>query len=74
VLGGGNPLLTYLRYNVEFDQDWLKDRLDLDVSADQLESLAQMDKPENMDQLIAIGKAATALIDEAHFDPKFDIA
>lgn len=74
LLGGGNALLTYLRYNVEFDQAWLKDRLALDFTEDQLDGLAQMDKPENMDDLIRIGRAATALIDEAHFDPKFDIA
>ncbi|MFV0299700.1 MAG: patatin-like phospholipase family protein [Paracoccus sp. (in: a-proteobacteria)] len=74
LLGGGNPLLTYLRYNVEFDQDWLKTQLGLDFTAEQLDGLAQMDKPENMADLIRIGQAATALIDEAHFDRRFDIA
>ena len=29
LLGGGNALLTYLRYNVEFDPHWLMDRLRL---------------------------------------------
>ncbi|MTH61032.1 patatin [Paracoccus litorisediminis] len=72
-LGGGNPLLTYLRYNVEFDPAWLKRHLDLDYTPDQLDSVAQMDKPENMADLIKIGRAAISLIDEAHFDPKFDI-
>ena len=25
ILGGGKPLLTYLRYDVRFDDAWLKD-------------------------------------------------
>jgi hypothetical protein len=73
VLGGGNPLLSYLRYNVEFDSPWLKDNLNLDYSAAQLSSIAQMDKPENMGDLIEIGKAASVLIDDAHFGKAFDI-
>jgi hypothetical protein len=27
ILGGGQPLLTYLRYDVRFDDAWLKDKL-----------------------------------------------
>ena len=73
ILGGGRPLITYLRYNVEFDRAWLKDTLGLDFSEEQLDSFAQMDKAENMAELIRLGKAASVLIDEAHFAPAFDI-
>ena len=73
ILGGGKPLLSYLRYNVEFDSAWLKDKLGIDYTAEQLESISQMDKPENMDDLADIGKAASVLIKEEHFDKQFDI-
>ncbi|WP_116597748.1 patatin-like phospholipase family protein [Primorskyibacter marinus] len=72
-LGGGTPLLTYLRYNVEFDTAWLKDHLNVDYSMEQLESIAEMDKPQNMDDLTDIGKAACILIKEEHFGKQFDI-
>jgi hypothetical protein len=73
ILGGGKPLLTYLRYNVEFDSAWLKDKLGVEYTAEQLELISQMDKPENMDDLINIGKAADVLIEDAHFQKQFDI-
>ena len=70
ILGGGKPLLTYLRYDVRFDDAWLKDKL----SPEQLESIAEMDRPENMDKLVEIGKAAAARIEDTHFGRGFDIA
>ncbi|MDH5625939.1 MAG: patatin-like phospholipase family protein [Nitrospira sp.] len=70
ILGGGKTLLTYLRYDVRFDDAWLKDKL----SPEQLESIAEMDRPENMDKLVEIGKAAAARIEDTHFGRGFDIA
>ena len=71
-LGGellaGQPLLTYLRYNVQYDAGWLKD--DLDEIRDQraLDALALMDRPGNMDALAALGrKAAAVQVKAAHF-------
>ena len=69
LLGGGKPLLTYLRYDVKFDDAWLKNRL----SPEQLESIAEMDRAENMDKLVEIGKAAADRIEDEHFDHVFDI-
>ena len=69
VLGGGKPLLTYLRYDVRFDDGWLKDRL----SPKQLESIAEMDRPENMPKLVEIGSAAADRINVDHFGRGFDI-
>jgi len=71
---GAAPLLTYLRYNVEFDRDWLKRRLGLDIAEDRLASFAQMDQPGNMADLIGIGRAAAALIDPEQFPAGFDVA
>jgi hypothetical protein len=69
LLGGGKPLLTYLRYDVQFDDAWLKDKL----SPEQLESIAEMDRAENMDKLVEIGKAAADRIEDGHFGRGFDI-
>ena len=69
ILGGGKPLLTYLRYDVQFDDAWLKDKL----SPEQLKTIADMDRAENMDKLVEIGKAAADRIKEEHFGQGFDI-
>lgn len=73
ILGGGKPLLTYLRYGVRFDDAWLNDKLKLTLDAKQLASIAEMDRAENMDTLVEIGKAASALIEDRHFSRGFDI-
>jgi len=73
ILGGGKPLLTYLRYDVQFDEDWLKKKLQLSLDAQQLASIAEMDRPDNMDTLVKIGKAASDLIEYRHFGQGFDI-
>jgi len=73
ILGGGEPLLTYLRYDVQFDEDWLKDKLKLTLDAEQLASVAEMDRPDNMDTLVKIGNAASDLIEDRHFGRGFDI-
>ena len=69
ILGGGKPLLTYLRYDVQFDDAWLKDKLKLTLDAEQLESIAEMDRAENMDTLVEIGKAAADLIEDRALRP-----
>jgi hypothetical protein len=69
ILGGGKPLLTYLRYDVRFDDPALKDKL----SPEQLKTIADMDRAENMDKLVEIGKAAAGRIEDRHFGRGFDI-
>ncbi len=73
MLGGTAPLLSYLRYDVRFETAWLDDTLNLTYSAQQLDSIAKMDKPENVDALLAIGAAAASLVEERHFGPGFDL-
>jgi predicted acylesterase/phospholipase RssA len=69
ILGGGNPLLTYLRYDVLFDDASLRDKL----NPEQLKTIADMDRAENMGKLAEIGKAAADRIKDEHFDRRFDI-
>ena len=71
---GGEPRLTYLRYNVTFDASWFRDHLGLDWSDEDVAALAAMDKPENMPKLDEVGKTAgVKLVDEKHFPAAFDL-
>jgi hypothetical protein len=75
VLGGGAPWLTYLRYDAKLDGDWLRSELGLSFREKDLASVHEMDKPENIETLAQIGKAAAErLVEDRHFDHTFDIA
>lgn len=74
VLGGGAAFLTYLRYDAQLDADWLERELGLRLDRKELESIHEMDKPENMKTLAKIGAAvAERLVEERHFDREFDL-
>jgi uncharacterized protein len=68
------PLFTYQRYNVSFEELWLKQSLGLSMSQTELRALELMDCPANMDWLAQLGKAAAdALVAENHFPASFDV-
>ena len=70
-LVGTNPLLTYVRYEVELQEQTLAD-LGVTVSRKQLESLREMSNGDNREQLFEIGQAlAKRDVDEAHFPSRF---
>jgi hypothetical protein len=70
----GPKLATYARYNVILEQGWLKDELGISRSPEQLEQLAQMDRPENMGELIEVGRAAALKqVKAEHFPTVFDL-
>jgi len=66
----GDPLLTYLRYDADFDETWLKE---LGLNEEQIESITEMDRAENMDALIKVGQAVAEKIEGSHFNANFDI-
>ena len=71
---GGAPQFQYVRYNVLLTRDGLT-TLATFTSDAELESLAQMDKPQNLERLKAIGEIAAAHhVNPGHFPPQFDIA
>ncbi len=71
---GGHPLLSYLRYNVVLDQEWLKTHLQIDLKAGEVKGLQEMDKPKNMSKLAFLGgKAAQKQIKPAHFSKSFNL-
>ena len=75
VLGGGDPLISYLRYDVVFESKWVKKNLGLDMSEEALKSLAAMDNPGNVQLLSDVGsKAASVQIKAEHFPAAFDLS
>jgi hypothetical protein len=74
VLGGGAPWLSYLRYDARLDSEWLENELGLRLGKKKLESVHEMDNPENMQTLAEIGAAAAQrLVEDRHFDREFDV-
>jgi len=65
--------IHYLRYNVRLEGGWLKDNLDVDLSADRLRKLKRMDRPASMPVLADLGaRAAARQIEDHHFPAGFD--
>ena len=70
-LVGANPLLTYVRYEVEMQKQALAD-LGIHVSDDNLKSLRKMSDAENREELYEIGQAAASRdVDAGHFPNHF---
>ncbi len=68
VLGGGDPWISYLRYDARIEREWLHTHvLGQQFTEGDIQSLREMDKPENMDMLATIGEAAARQIQPAHF-------
>jgi hypothetical protein len=62
------PSLRYYRYNVHFEPAWFKEHLDMDVSKEILNKLAEMDVPSNMKRLEEFGhEAARRFVLPSHF-------
>jgi hypothetical protein len=70
---GGQALLTYHRYNALFTRPWFKQALGRDVDADYLESMQEMDRPENLDALAELGKAVAQMVKPEHLPERFDV-
>ncbi len=74
VLGGGQPWITYLRYNAELEGEWLTRVLGLELSDADLVGLEEMDNPKKLEALATVGNAAAGLVKPSHFPPSFDLA
>jgi uncharacterized protein len=66
----GQPLCTYLRYNVLLQTDWVAENLGEQISAKALKSLEAMDEPDNIPELDRVGRlAGKKLVKAEHFAP-----
>ena len=71
---GGKELLSYLRYNVVLDREWLKEHLEVDLKASEVKGLQEMDKPKNMSKLALLGAMASKIqIQPHHFPAQFNV-
>ncbi len=69
----GKPILSYSRYNVLLESDWLSRELNIKRAQEALNELGAMDQPRNMDELEKLGaEAAAAQIRPHHFPRPFD--
>jgi predicted acylesterase/phospholipase RssA len=74
-LVAARPLLTYLRYNVELRRDALQTIVPDKVATLPVETLSDMDAPENMPTLHDIGVAAgNQFVERDHFPHAFDLS
>ncbi|WP_299437242.1 patatin-like phospholipase family protein [uncultured Rhodospira sp.] len=70
---GGQPLLSFQRFDVRFDPGWIATHTGLTVSDRDLEGLERFDYPPIVPLADRIGRAAAArLVREDHFPPAFD--
>ncbi len=75
VIGGGEPLIHYLRYNILFDPVWLKREINFEINQEETDSLFAMDQPKNVDKLANLGTTASlAQVKPEHFPVNFDVA
>lgn len=73
-LMGGRKFLSYLRYNVRFDINWIKENIGVELDDKLVKGLTAMDNPQNVEELADLGKAAAAKqMDESHFPKVFDV-
>jgi hypothetical protein len=68
VLGGGDPWLSYVRYDARLEVDWLAAHLPEEPFDEaRLASLRKMDNPRSLELLAKIGDAAGQAVDAEHF-------
>ena len=70
---GPDPLLHYIRYDVELDASWLKENLDLSFTPKRLAEIRQFDRPDLSKEWLEIGRrSAEKQVSEEHFPLVFD--
>ena len=57
---GGEPLLSYHRYNIVLDGFWLSELMGRQLKPQEVERLREMDRPESLKLLKEIGRTAAA--------------
>lgn len=64
----GGKMFHFLRYDVKLEQDWLKEKLDINVSKKDVERYRCMDEPQIVDDIYAIAtKAAEQQVKPEHW-------
>jgi hypothetical protein len=67
LLGGGDPWLSYVRYNAPIELDWLTEHMpEAHLDAARLDGLRAMDQPASLELLGKIGDAAAKQVRLEH--------
>ena len=70
---GGQPMLSYLRYNASLTRKWFKEALSVDRDEEYLVAMEAMDSPDNIRPLREIGQlVADGTMHSEHLPPAFD--
>jgi hypothetical protein len=65
----GGKMFKFIRYDVKLEQDWMRDNLQMEVSADDLVRLRCMDDPSTIREIYEIGRRAAELqVDKSHWE------
>lgn len=60
--------MTYQRYNIWFERQWLRQNLGIEITAAEERTLPNLADPRNVPRLEEIGdEAAARQVDEQHF-------
>lgn len=71
---GDREWLSYARYDLRLEREWLAQRLGLDRDDAELEDLAVLDNPAGVEALAELGEAAAAVqVSGEHFPAAFDL-
>jgi hypothetical protein len=69
----GEPLMTFHRYDIHLDADWLESELGLGVDETELRQLRRMDALESIPRLYQLGRiAARDFVRDGNFPIAFD--
>jgi len=70
----GIPLITYHRYNVLLEDDWVKKELGIELDAGESKELSKMHLPGNMERLAELGRiSADNHLSVEHLPSSFDL-
>ncbi len=70
---GREELITYLRYNVKFDEHWLQQNFKKGFNKAKVKEFEEMDKFANIAELSVVGRrSAQVQVRESHFPSSFD--
>jgi Patatin-like phospholipase len=56
-------LFSYARYDLVLESGWLKEIADIDVAADELKGLSELDRPENSRRLLELARVVSHSLD-----------
>ena len=67
-----DKLFSFVRFNVKLTQKYLKEKLGMEKTDEEVSSIIEMDHYENIDELLNIGRSGARYLNDSHFPSEFD--